>query len=290
MTEKARAMDAGAMQIILGGGGQLGRALKHRLGARAVSLSHPQADITEPRAVRDALARLGPAVVFNCAAYNDVDRAEFEPETAFAVNAIGVRDLATACTEHGAVFVHFSTNYVFGLDAARRTAYAESDAPGPLSVYGASKLAGEYFARAACPRHYVVRTCGLYGESDSNFVAKILKLGRAGKPLRVVNDRVCTPTSVADLADAALALVVTGAFGLYHITNGGACSWHEFAQAILEEAGLAETVQAISSAEYGTAAARPEYSVLSCAAYQALGLPPLRDWRTALKAFGGGEK
>src|SRR5262245_5275780 len=242
-------MDAGARHVILGGGGQLGQALKRRLGARAVSLSHPQADITEPRAVRNALARLGPAVVFNCAAYNDVDRAEFEPETAFAVNAVGVRDLATACTEHGAVLVHFSTNYVFGLDAARRTPYAETDAPGPVSVYGASKLAGEYFARTASPRHYVLRTCGLYGDSDFNFVAKILKLGRAGKPLRVVNDRVCTPTSVADLADAALALVQTGAFGLYHVTNAGACSWHEFAQAILEEAGLAETVQAISSAE-----------------------------------------
>jgi len=283
-------MDAGATHLILGGGGQLGRALKHRLGVRAVSLSRPQADVTEPSVVRDALARLGPAFVYNCAAYNDVDRAEFEPETAFAVNAVAVRDLATACAEHGAVLVHFSTNYVFGLDSSRRTPYAESDAPGPVSVYGTSKLAGEYFARAACPRHYVLRTCGLYGESDFNFVAKILKLGRAGKPLRVVNDRVCTPTSVTDLADATLALVQTGVFGLYHITNAGACSWHEFAQAIFAEAGLAETVQAITSAEYGAAAARPACSVLSCAAYEALGLPTLRDWRAALKAFLAGQK
>jgi dTDP-4-dehydrorhamnose reductase len=231
-----------------------------------------------------------PDVVVNCAAYNFVDRAEAEPEAAFAVNAWGVRQLALACRDRGCLLVHFSTDYVFGLDEARATPYREDDAPGPVSAYGLSKLAGEYLVRALCPRHVVVRTCGLYGVWGSggkggNFVETMLRLAGQGKPLRVVADQVCTPSYAADMADATAALLRNGRPGLYHLTNAGACSWHEFAAAVFELAGVRADLTAITSDEYGAPARRPRYSVLARGACDALGLPSPRPWREALAAY-----
>src|SRR5205085_12597080 len=155
-----------------------------------------------------------PGIVVNCAAYNFVDRAEAEPPAAFAVNAWAVRDLALLCREHDWGLVHFSTDYVFGLDETRRTPYREDDAPGPVSVYGLSKLAGEYLVRALCPRHWVLRTCGLYGVWGSggkggNFVETMLRLAGEGKPWPVVADQTCTPSYTVDVAAAAAALLAT---------------------------------------------------------------------------------
>src|SRR5262249_48336234 len=144
--------------------------------------------------VRTTLSSLRPDVVVNCAAYNFVDKAEAEPNDAFAVNAAGVRNLALVCRDLDCLLVHFSTDYVFGLEADRRTPWAETDAPGPVSVYGLSKLTGEYLVRFICPRHFVVRTCGLYGVWGSggkggNFVETMLRVAGMGKPLRVVADQ-----------------------------------------------------------------------------------------------------
>jgi dTDP-4-dehydrorhamnose reductase len=274
--------------LILGGDGQLGRALTARLGDEAVALGRAEADLTRPETLQAALEAYRPEVVLNCAAYNFVDRAESEPHAAFAVNEVGVGRLAALCGQRRSILVHYSTDYVFGQDATRRTPYRETDTPGPVNVYGASKLAGETLVRARCPRYFIVRTCGLYGEGEHNFVKAMLRLARAGKPIRVVSDQVCTPTAAADLAEATAELVQTGAFGLYHVTNRGACSWHEFACAVFEEIGLEMSVTSITSAQYGAAASRPAYSVLAPTAWQALGLPPLRPWREALARHLGG--
>ena len=145
---------------VLGAAGQLGRELCLRLGADAIALPRDQADLTRPDTVRAALGAVRPDAVINCAAYNLVNQAETEPAAAFAVNAWAVRDLARLCAERDWSLVHFSTDYVFGLDAARREPWRETDAPGPVNVYGLSKLAGEYLARANCPRQFVIRTCG----------------------------------------------------------------------------------------------------------------------------------
>ncbi len=275
---------------VLGAAGQLGRELVRRLGPQAVPLTRAELDLTKPGSARAALEAVRPEVVFNCAAYNLVDRAESEPEAAFAVNAWAVRELALACRDLGCALVHFSTDYVFGLDEARRTPYAESDAPGPVSVYGLSKLAGEYLVRALCPRHVVIRTCGLYGVwgvggKGGNFVETMLRVAGQGKPLRVVADQVCTPSYAADVAEGAVALARGGCYGLYHVVSAGSCSWYEFARAIFELAGVRADVTPITSAEYGAPARRPGYSVLGTAAYEALGLPPLRPWREALAAY-----
>jgi dTDP-4-dehydrorhamnose reductase len=275
---------------ILGAAGQLGRDLCPRLSGEVNALTRAEADLTHADQLRMVLHGLRADVVINCAAYNQVDRAESEPAAAFAVNAWGVRNLALVCRDLNCTLVHISSDYVFGLDSERRLPYVEQDPPGPLSVYGLSKLAGEYLVRALCPRHFVIRTCGLYGLWGSggkggNFVETMLRLAGQGKPLRVVADQICTPSYTVDIARAAIALLTTNRFGLYHITNSGACSWFEFAGAIFERAGISASLTPISSREYGASARRPNFSVLNLGAFESLGLRAPRNWREALAAY-----
>lgn len=275
---------------VLGAHGQLGRDLCPRLAGEVVPLTRADVDLGRPETITPALESLRPAVLVNCAAYNFVDKAEAEPDAAFAVNAWGVRALARACKAAGCKLVHFSTDYVFGLDTSRTTPLTENDPPGPVSVYGLSKLAGEYLVRAAAPGNLVVRTCGLYGVWGSggkggNFVETMLRVAGQGKPLRVVNDQRCTPSYTADVADAAAALIRTGAAGLFHVTDGGSCSWYEFAADILRQAGVKAELTPITSAEFGAAADRPRYSVLSTAKLATIGVPAPRSWPEALTAY-----
>jgi dTDP-4-dehydrorhamnose reductase len=275
---------------VLGAHGQLGRDLCPRLSGEVHALTRENADLAKPAELRTFLTGLRPDVVVNCAAYNFVDRAESEPAAAFAVNAWGVRDLAIICRDLGCTLVHFSTDYVFGLDETRRTPWHEGDAPGPVSIYGLSKLSGEYLVRATCPRHFVIRTCGLYGVWGSggkggNFVETMLRLAGQGKPLRVVDDQRCTPSYTVDVAEVSAELMQTDRYGLYHVTNGGACSWHELASTIFALSGLDVKPAAITSAEFGAVARRPRYSVLAAEALQAAGVKPPRPWRDALAAY-----
>lgn len=275
---------------VLGAAGQLGSDLCPRLPGEVMALTRAHLDLSRPQTLPATLAELRPDVVINCAAYNFVDRAEDEPELAFSVNAWGVRELARACGERGIGLVHLSSDYVFGLDTTRRTPCAETDAPGPLSVYGLSKLAGEYLVRSLCPRHWVIRTCGLYGihgsgGKGSNFVETMLQLAEQGKPVRVVADQVCTPSYTVDVANAITLLMQSAPPGLYHVTNSGMTSWHDFARTIFELAGIAADLTPINSEEFARPARRPGYSVMGNIAYATLGLPPLRPWRDALAAY-----
>src|SRR5437588_6234170 len=281
----------GAMKFaVLGAAGQLGRDLTPRLTGEVVPLDRTRADLTRPETLRTTVTALRPYVVVNCAAYNFVDKAESEPETAFAVNAWGVRALAQACRDLGSTLVHFSSDYVFGLDAGRSTPWQTTDAPGPVSVYGLSKLAGEYCVRAICPKHFVIRTCGLYGVwgaggKGGNFVETMLRVAGQGKPLKVVNDQHCTPSYTADVAAAAAALIATGRYGLYHVTNSGAATWYELAKAVFELANVKADLTPIPSSGYPTPARRPGYSVLSLDALTAAGVPEPRPWRDAVAAY-----
>lgn len=275
--------------VVLGAAGQLGRDLCPRLGGEVVPLARPQIDLARPDNLEDALRDMHPDVVINCAAYNFVDRAETEPEAAFAVNTWGVRRMAQACRDLDCLLVHFSTDYVFGLAEDRRAPYREDDPPGPVSVYGLSKLAGEYVVRSICPRHLVIRTCGLYGiwgtgGKGGNFVETMLRVAGQGKPLRVVADQVCTPSFTEDVAAATVMLLGHGATGLFHVTNAGSCSWHDFAATIFTLAGLKADLTPITSAEYGAPARRPGYSVLSTERYAAVS-GELRSWREALAEY-----
>lgn len=276
--------------VVLGAPGQLGRDLVPRLAGEVVPLGRTDVDLADTAALRAKLTGLRADAVVNCAAYNFVDQAEAEPAAAFGVNAWAVRELAIICRELDCTLVHFSTDYVFGLDAARATPLTESDPPGPVSNYGLSKLTGEYLVRSICPKHFVIRTCGLYGVWGSggkggNFVETMLRLAGQGKPIRVVNDQRCTPSFTADVADATVALIATGAHGLYHVTNGGDCTWYELARETFRLAGSSVELVSITSAEFAARARRPSYSVLSSADLEAAGVRPPRPWTDALRSY-----
>jgi dTDP-4-dehydrorhamnose reductase len=275
---------------VLGAAGQLGRDLCPRLPGDVVPLDRTRADLTNADQVKATVAEVRPAVVVNCAAYNFVDKAESEPDAAFAVNAWGVRALARVCRDLDCALVHFSTDYVFGIDTNRRTPLRTTDAPGPVSVYGLSKLCGEYAVRAECPKHFIIRTCGLYGVWGSggkggNFVETMLRVAGQGKPLKVVNDQHCTPSFTADVAAAATALMATDKYGLYHVTNSGATTWYEVAKAALEIAGMKADLTPIPSSGYPTPAKRPGYSVLSLDGLAAAGVPEPRPWQESVAAY-----
>lgn len=287
------------MIILTGAGGQLGTALQHvlqRAGHDVVPLERSRLDITRAEEVQAVLASVKPAAVINAAAYNFVDQAEEEPEKALAVNALGPRNLARFCAAHDIPLVHVSTDYVFSGTAdalpggpPRRVPYAETDSPAPLSAYGVSKRAGELFVRSLCRRHFILRTCGLYGSSRSagkgNFVTTMLRLARQHRQLRVVDDQCCTPTSAADLAEWIARLLSTEAYGLYHATNSGSTSWCGFAREIFRQAGVETTVIPITTAEYGAKAARPPYSVLNGSRLEGVLGRKLRPWQEALADF-----
>lgn len=275
--------------LLIGADGQLGSELRQVFNDQdLVPLTHADFEMTKSTFVWDALRKYRPGLILNTAAYHRVDECEEFPERAFAVNAIAVRNLAMAAKETGAILVHFSTDYVF--DGKKRTPYREIDPPGPLSAYATSKLAGEYFVRVTLPRYFVIRTCGLYGLAGSrskagNFVETMLRLAREGREIRVVGDQFVTPTSAKELAHKVRQLIETGAYGLYHITNNGECSWYQFALAIFEITGLHPCLQDTTAIAFGARAQRPAYSVLDNANLRTLGLDDLRQWRDALADY-----
>lgn len=276
---------------IIGARGQLGHDLMLRLAQddhRLIGLTHESISIEDPQSFSH-LDEGEPELIINTAAYNKVDLAESERDQAFAINASGPEFLAHYCRDRGIRLLHVSTDYVFGKETDRREPYTETDTPGPISVYGSSKLKGEQRVQDICPQHFIVRTCGLYGiagkTGNGNFVETMLRLGRERDVLSVVNDQHCTPTSTRDLAEAISHLITQEEFGLYHATNAGQTTWYEFANTIFELAQIDVQVNPISSAEYQSAARRPHYSVLDCSKLQSILADALPDWKSALKTY-----
>lgn len=273
---------------LIGAGGQLATDLLRALPA-CIPLAHAEIEITDPASIERVLGPLRPSVVINTAAYNLVDKAEDEPAAAQAVNADGPANLARFCQRHGALLVHVSTDYVFGADSSRNIPYTETDQPGPLGVYGASKLAGERVVQSECDQHLVIRTCGLYGtaatKSKGNFVKTMLRLGAERPEVRVVNDQYCTPSSTADVAEMIAALIGAGSTGLFHVTNSGATTWFDVAAEAFRLKGLSTPVIPIPSSQYPTNANRPEYSVLDCSKAQAATGRIMPTWQDALARF-----
>ena len=286
--------------LLLGANGQVGFKLRRSLaplgeviaatrdGKLADGGSCEVADFDAPFSLVALVNRIAPDVVVNAAAWTAVDRAETEAEAAFRANAEAPRALAEACARLGVRFVHYSTDYVF--DGRGSRPYREDDATAPLGVYGASKLAGEEAIRASGVDHVILRTAWVYAPRGRNFLLTMLRLGAERDHLRVVADQVGTPTSAALIADATAQILAhpLHASGTWHLTATGQTSWHGFAEAIFAgavERGLlarAPVVEAITTADYPTPAARPAYSVLDTARLRRDFGIALADWRDGL--------
>jgi len=292
--------------LLIGANGQLGHDLQKALAkhhvlstARGASTHEGEdnaraaiaLDVTHPHEVRTTLNSFAPNVVINCAAFHRVDDIEKDAAQALAVNAQAAHQLALACRDANAALMHISTDYVF--DGAKRTPYIESDLPNPISAYGASKAAGESLIRAAWTKHYIVRTCGLYGIAGAsgkggNFVNTMLRLAYSGQPIKVVGDQTCTPTFTQDLARQLVVLIESGdqaAFGTYHITSVGETTWHDFASEIFRISRLKPDLASTTSVAFNAPAKRPAYSVLENRALQLLGINHMRPWQEALADY-----
>ena len=272
--------------LILGHKGMLGSDLMLRMMAAhdVTGKDVGDFDITVEDDCGRVIAECSPDVVINAAAYTNVDGCETDRERCFAVNAVGVKNIALACRGKGIRIVHFSTNYIF--DGRKETPYVEEDEPAPLNVYGASKLEGERFLQAFSDRWLLIRTAWLYGRNGKNFVKTILEKAAAVKTLDVVDDQIGTPTYSWDLAAAVQLLIEGGHEGLFHLTNRGRCSWHEFACKILLYAGKNDvTVRPIPSADLARPAVRPAWSVLSSRKFSEATGKAMRFWQIALQDY-----
>ena len=277
--------------VVFGCRGQLGVELIgvfEQRGYRVVGFDRSQVDIADGAQVESVFAAEDPAIVVNAAAYNQVDVAEKEPLPAMQTNGLAVRNLAMACRQSDARLVHFSTDYVFDGTAGR--AYVEEDTTHPLGAYAVSKLAGEVYARAYLENPLIIRTCGVFGPGGrntarGNFVETMLRLAASGKPIRVVNDSVASPTYSPFLAVRAADLLERNLTGIFHVGGGEAISWFDYAALIFRSAGLHPELKPTNEREFRTAARRPKYSALSNAKMERAGIEPLPPIETALRLY-----
>lgn len=269
--------------LVTGAQGQLGRAIAHQGSEHELFLlGREQLDITQESAVQALFCNVKPEAVVHCAAYTNVDGAESDPEGAFKVNAIGSQNVAAACLELGARLVHISTDYVFDGEAIK--SYREFDRVNPQSVYGTTKWQGEELVRQILGRHYILRTAWLYGDGN-NFVRTMLRLADEQPFLKVVHDQIGSPTSTADLARAIFRLLQSDAYGTYHATCQGQCSWYEFAQEIFLQAGRKIEVRPVTTADFPRPARRPAHSVLDNYMLRMTVGDPMRPWQQALQDY-----
>lgn len=269
------------MRIILTGAlGQLGTALQHALGAHdVIPLTKDALNIADFEQVRTVIEEARPDCILNVAAYTNVDGAETNVSLAYAVNALGPRNLAVVAGAHDIPLVHVSTDYVF--DGRSSVPYHEFDRPNPLSVYGASKLAGEEAIRSLHRRHFIARTAWLYHTVGRNFPRTITSL--ADQPVvRVVNDQVGSPTYAPHLASALIRLLNTTAYGTYHLAGQGQATWYELTCELYRQLGIATPVEPAKSSDFLRPAPRPKFAALATLQSPCISLPP---WREGVAAY-----
>lgn len=264
--------------VVVGRRGMLGSDVVESLesaGFTVAALGFPEIDITKRESVHSVLSRISvPRLLINCAAYTAVDKAESEPETAFAVNRDGPANLADECKRLGMPLIHISTDYVFNGESDRP--YKEDAPADPLNVYGRSKWEGEEAVRSRLAEHIIVRTSWLYGSRGLNFVKTILRLGREREELKVVSDQYGCPTWSFDLAGCVVRIAESALFGseeaprgTFHFCGEGVTTWYAFARAIMDEEKRRESswiarVSPVPGSSYPTVALRPGYSALDC--------------------------
>ncbi|HWR09225.1 dTDP-4-dehydrorhamnose reductase [Sporomusa sp.] len=269
--------------LVTGANGQLGREIAKQGQDHELMLTDVDTlDITDSKATMSLFREVRPQAVIHCAAYTNVDGAESDPDRAFSVNVIGAQNMAAGCLETGARMVYVSTDYVF--DGSSSKLYREFDVVNPQTVYGRTKWQGEEIVRQILGRHYIMRTAWLYGDGN-NFVRTMLRLAGENPSLRVVHDQVGTPTSTVDLSWAIFRLLASDAYGTYHATCQGKCSWYEFACEIFRQAGKSVEVVPVTTAEFVRPAKRPAYSVLDNYMLRMSVGDPIRNWQESLSEY-----
>lgn len=270
------------MILITGGAGQLGRALISSLEGSITAPSRREMDISDFEGTAEYIKAIRPSTVIHCAAYNMVDKAEYDRDTCMAVNGYGTGNIARVCAEVGAYFIYISTDFVF--DGKKWEEYEPTDLPCPVSVYGESKFLGEK-ETLKYPISLVIRTAWLFSEGGNNFVSAILKAARDREEISVVNDQRGSPTYAHDLAITIKQILTIRPFGIIHITNEGSCTRADFAREILRQAGLQTRVRDVCSSEFPRAARRPGNVVLSKSCLDAVGICRLPSWQDGLARY-----
>lgn len=280
--------------VITGAGGLIGTHLaRHFDGDHEVlALKHGDLDITDRLAVERCLTDARPSLVINCATI-EVDDCEREAKLAQAIHVEGPRALAEAASRAGAVFIHFSTNYVFDGQEFGRVPYTVEDESQPINVYGKAKAAGERAVLEACSRSYLIRTSWVYGAAKKSFLSSAHLDLQSGKRIRAVSDVWASTTYVADLVARIAQILARGRCGIYHVVNEGVCSNYEFALEAgrllgLSGARIGQLIEMIKDADAKRLAPRPRYTPMRCLLSEELGLPPMREWRLALADYVGG--
>lgn len=273
--------------LVLGAYGTLGSELVRQMRGveEVIAYGHQDLDVSDEAAVMEKIAEMKPDAIFNCVAYNAVDMAEEEKDKALLVNAKAPLYIARAAELHGAILVHYSTNFVF--DGEHDRPYAEDEAPNPINTYGMTKYEGERAVLQNCTRAYVIRTSVIFGSPGESTNAKktfpdlISELSRERASFDFVNEEVSSPTFVTDLAHASIDLVRSKyPFGIYHIVNEGAASWYDLAKEVFALKGITSEVNSVSADKYERPAKRPKYAPLANTKY-----PKLRSWQEALRAY-----
>jgi dTDP-4-dehydrorhamnose reductase len=279
---------------VIGANGQLGSdavAAFSQRGDEVSALTHQDIAIENADFVASCLGALKPDVVINTAAMHHVENCEQQADKAYGVNAIGARNLAMVTRDLGSKLIHISTDYVF--DGSKGKPYLEQDAPLPLNVYGNTKLAGEHYVRAINPKHFVLRVSAIYGKSPCrakgglNFVELMLKLARERGKVRVVDSEFVSPTSTAEIAEQLVKVSDSDAYGLYHATAEGSCSWWEYAREIFAQTNTQVVLEAAGPNEFPAKVPRPRYSVLENAGLKAQGMNVFRPWQDGLLRYLG---
>lgn len=271
--------------LVLGHKGMLGTDLMSRLGGHSLTGKDvDDFDITSAADCRDIIEENRPDIVINAAAFTDVDGCEDREETAFAVNAEGVKNVALACREKNIRIIHFSTDYVF--DGTSGRPYKEDDRCNPINAYGRSKLQGEIYLKELSKNYTLIRTSWLYGRHGKNFVKAILQRAGNSQELEVVTDQLGSPTYTPDLAGAVLVLAEGGHTGMFNVTNRGSCSWYDFARRILDLCGFEHVgIKPITSEFLARKALRPKNSMLSGEKFAAATGRTMRFWQVALRDY-----
>lgn len=272
--------------LVTGSKGQLGVDLVNILSNKyyVIGLDKEKLDITNLDYVINTVKNIKPDIIINSAAYTNVDGCEENIDLSYKINSLGARNLAIASLENDSKLVHISTDFVF--DGEKTKPYIEFDKPNPLSIYGQSKLLGEEFIKEINTRHYILRASWLYGENGNNFVKTMLKLGKGNKILKVVNDQKGTPTYTKDLVDVINMIIKTDAYGTYHTSNEGECTWFEFAKKIFEISNMKNIeIIPITTEELDRPAKRPKYSVMKNYMLELDLNYKLKHWDESLKKY-----